>query len=624
MELIVWRLWATKENFFGYLMFIVGLLYNVCYGILFLLPFLLVAVLLFKRYLKKQNNDYDKDSRPLKAFKWLSAHTYRPVKLWLTEFWSFLKEHKPYYVIWAVIWAYNFNLITIFLEFLAYYLYFVVSFDIINLYRQVYKLFLDLSVPFKFIPLWAWICIGIYVLHVMSVNWAFQKLYHRERRNRGFLNERGVVNTIYGYIGAGKTSLITDMALSAEVQILDDVYEIILETDMHFPYFPWINLENELKRAISFHVVYDVWSCRRWLKKKYRRWVKQPCREKIFNYDYERYGLTYDDKLIQINIWQALDDYSCAYFVYTVQSSYIISNYSIRSDKLISDMGNFPLWNTDFFKRDSRLIDSFSRHSHILDFDMLRYGKKLLENNPNRNAFGFGVYVISEIDKERKNSPELQEVKRNSSECNQKNDLFNACVKMSRHACVIANRVLLYILCDLQRTGSLNADMLELGDKVEIYDKGDMQPVLPFYSPYWLTDLACGWLIDKFRNFYKPYRYARSDNTLLLYVVKSMISKICNYRERVGNLFGSQRVYLRVERGLSDGKVKDCVWFRQSKKIFSGRYSTDCHSGIFEARGELNTVGIADLREYANIMATSYELSLQNSYFQNEISCYVA
>ena len=59
---------------------------------------------------------------------------------------------------------------------------------------------------------------------------------------------------------------------------------------------------------------------------------------------------------------------------------YIISNYSIRTDNLIDDLGNFPQWNTDFFQKDSRLIDSFSRHSHIVDFDALRLGRKVIDD----------------------------------------------------------------------------------------------------------------------------------------------------------------------------------------------------------------------------------------------------
>ena len=44
------------------------------------------------------------------------------------------------------------------------------------------------------------------------------------------------------------------------------------------------------------------------------------------------------------------------------------------------------MWNTDFFEKDSRLIDSYSRHSHIIDFDSLRLGKKVIENNPKKWA----------------------------------------------------------------------------------------------------------------------------------------------------------------------------------------------------------------------------------------------
>ncbi len=615
-----WQLFINGENIKAYFSSIYNFLLTFCKVLVILLPIILVIVLMFRRYLRKQNNNYNNDTKPLRVFKVVAKYTYRPVKQWLIGFYEFLQEHKQYLIISALIWAYNFNFITIFLEFIAYYFYFVVSFDIASLYRQVYKLFIDLSVVFKTIPLFGWIVIGIVALWLFSVKQAYATLNHRERRNMGFLNERGICNEVYGYIGSGKTALLTDISLTYDVQMLNDAFEIILETDMKFVNFPWINLELELKRACCFHEVYDVWSCRRWVRKKFERWIKSPCSEKIFDYDYNTYGLTYDNKLCSVSVWQAIKDYASAYFVYTVQSSYIISNYSIRTDRLMADIGNFPLWNTDFFKRDSRLIESFSRHSHILDFDMLRLGKKMFENNPNRNAFGFGVYVISEIDKERKNSPELQETKRNAVECNQKNDLTNTCVKMSRHACVIANRVFVRIIGDLQRMGSLNSDLGELGDTIGICGDGEMFPVLPFYSPFWLVDMLGTLILSKFYNFYTQYRYNRADNTLFLYLCKMVAFKFFAWHDRINNIFGSQVIELAVENGFKDGNVKQCKWFRQSKKVFSNRYATDCMSAIFESRGEINTVGIDDLAEYADIMASQEELDRQHSHFQREIN----
>lgn len=617
-----WRLWATIENFSGYIGFLGNVLFWLCMAILIVLPFALLIYIALGRYVKKQNNDYDTDSKPLSAFKWLTSHTYTRVKQFISEFISFVREHRPYYITWLCLGLWYFNVFTIIIEFIAYYFYFVTSFDVLSIYRQVYKLFIDLAVLFSFVPLWLWIVIAWLVFNYVCKQIAFNTLYHNERKNRGFINERGVVTIVYGAMGAGKTTQITDMALSTEIQFRDTAFEIILDTDMQFPYFPWCNFENVLKMAMNYHHIYDVPSCKRWVYKKYTRWRKCPCKEKLFGYDYERYGVTYDNKLELVNVWQAIENYACAYLIYTVQSSLLISNYSIRSDNLLSDLGNFPLWNTDFFKRDSRLIDSYSRHAHILDFDMLRLGKQMLEDNPNRNAFGFGVYIVSEIDKERKNTPELQDrnIKGSADECNQKNDLFNVLLKMSRHACVVANKVFVKIFADLQRPSSLGVDALELGEVVDIVDMGDMLPALPFFSSFWLFDLLYGWLKPKFDNFYVQYRYNRADNTLLLYLLKGITAKLSKYHDGIYNLFGSQTLALEVERGSRDGNnIKTRKYYRMPKKIYSKRFTTNCLSGIFEVRAEANCIGIDDLKEYADIMATSKELSLQNSHFQKEI-----
>ena len=103
-----------------------------------------------------------------------------------------------------------------------------------------------------------------------------------------------------------------------------------------------------------------------------------------------------------------------------MQSSLIVSNYSIRTDNRFLEQGNFPLWLTDFFSERGRV---HSRHAHILDFDVLRLGRKVMENNPKAGSFEFGVVGITEIGKERGNNLELKEVKKGTDEANQKNDL---------------------------------------------------------------------------------------------------------------------------------------------------------------------------------------------------------
>jgi hypothetical protein len=271
-----WRLWATWSNVAAYLRRLSDVLYYLSRFLLLALPIFVLFVLLSRRILQTENNDYGKESKSVKAFKRLSDVTYRPVKAFVSSMIEFLKAHSVYPKIWLALWFFYFNAFTIVIEFIAYYLCFIISFDVVSLYRQFYKLFLDLWTVFEFIPVWVWVIIGIIVLDIISRKQAYATLSHRERRNCGFINERGVVTTVYGVMGVGKTKLITDMGLSKEKLLRDQAFEIILECDFKFPYFPWINLENELKKATEYHVCFSVPSVRKWVNKKYRRWQKSP------------------------------------------------------------------------------------------------------------------------------------------------------------------------------------------------------------------------------------------------------------------------------------------------------------------------------------------------------------
>ena len=201
-----WRLWASKDNFFAYLSALAKGLYYLSYALLILLPFVLLFILLSRKYLKTENTDHNKESKPLKAFKKLSDITYRPVKRFVGEFIDFIRDTPVYLKIWAFLWAFYFNLFTIVMEFIAFYLYFVVSFDFGGIYKQVYKFFLDIWVAIDFLPLWALLVIGFLIFNHLCKKRGYNELSHRERRNRGFINERGVVTIVYGAMEIGRAS----------------------------------------------------------------------------------------------------------------------------------------------------------------------------------------------------------------------------------------------------------------------------------------------------------------------------------------------------------------------------------------------------------------------------------
>ena len=253
---------------------------------------------------------------------------------------------------------------------------------------------------------------------------------------------------------------------------------------------------------------------------------------------------------------------------------------------------------------------------------MLRLGRTMIEDNPNRYAFGFGVYVYSEIDKDRKNQLELRKssVKASADETNQENDLFNALWKMSRHACVIANRPFVRLFADLQRSSSLGSDLVEIGNVLHLDKDKGKSPVLPFYSPFYWFSFLRDLLRPAFIKAYLNHRYSRGDNTLSMFLYKNIYVKLDNFIERRSNLFNCQKIKIGIESGLRNGNVKWFNYFRMDKKIYSKRFRTDCLSSIFESRAELNTVGLDDLVCYADIYTKWAEVGLQNSYFYREIN----
>ena len=144
-----------------------------------------------------------------------------------------------------------------------------------------------------------------------------------------------------GSMGKKKTTLITDMALSQEVMFRQKALKILQDNDLKFPHFPWICFEKELQKCMEHD----------WIRLKRQRFESYGNAERqLYGYDADRYGYEYNDGLKTSGLFDVLETYAQAYFIYVIQSSLIISNYSIRTDNAFIDTGNFPIWFTDFFR----------------------------------------------------------------------------------------------------------------------------------------------------------------------------------------------------------------------------------------------------------------------------------
>lgn len=623
----------SSENFSAYLAVLSNVLYYVLVILaVFVLPVTVLFIVVVKLFGKSENNKYDHDSKPLAVWKKISKQVFHPVGKFISGMAEFFAEHRIYVVVWLLLGALALNLVTVLIEALAFYFYLAVSFDFSSIYRQIYKLFADLTVLGK-VPFVIWLIVVVIVLDLIRKAIGYSRLERMERKNRGFISSLPIVSMLVAPMGYGKTTQLVDMALSSEIMFRDKALELLLKNSLLFPVFPWIVFEKELQRAMNDHIVYNLAACRQYVRRarelfcRYqddpdiRRAVAKrytsrgkalPAAIRCFGYDFARYPMTADDGLSVRSVWDVLETYAQLYFIYTVESSIIISNLGIRTDGVLTDLGNFPLWNAELFRRKSGMMEELSGHSHILDFDMLRLGKKMIERNKKSNAFEFGVLIMTEVGKERGNMLETAEMKKSDEEANQKNDRFNEWMKMIRHSATVDNFPFVRVMMDEQRVMSLGADARELAYIIEIRESGETRLAMPFFQ---LGELAHAVIGSRFAKWYEDFRYRRGDNTLISHFLKWLAAADSKHYTKIYNTFSYKSVKVSMQNGSLDGECKERKYYIMPKKIYAKRFSTDAYADFFYEKAIRSEVGIEDLEEYASERATMAELESQHSYF---------
>ena len=610
---IYFKLFFSARNLQGY-NGVVGVgVGNAARYILLFLPLVVVLVLVVRKVYSKPNKRHNYDTKPLRVFKRIAAKTYQPIRRFILDFKEYLNAHDKWKTWWIVIWLMNLNLMSIIVAFVAYYMYFAVTFKVLTLYGQVCKLVLDIALVLRQFPWFLTGTITWWIFNKIRENIALQVLQRNEARNCGFIKELPIVSMSCGSMGKKKTTLTTDMSLSQTVMFRQEAFVRLQKQDMKFPFFPWIKFEKELQACMEYGKVYNLASIRTWVGQKRERYANNGnANWQLYGYDTERYGMYYDGGLKKEYLFEVLETYAQLYFIYVIQSSLLVSNYSIREEDILFDEGNFPMRSYGFFAP----ATEFTRFAHILDFDVLRLGKKVLAENPKAGSFEFGVVVITEIGKERANMLELKEMKKGAGEANQKNDLFNAWLKMCRHSATVDNYPFIKVFVDEQRPESWGADARDLCDILTIVSSGKPKLAFPFYT---IEEMIYGWMFTWFMGLYYHFRHIRGDNTLLVYLLKCIVSKIWIRNERIYNRFGYSVLSIEKERGTQDSKPERKRYYLANYKIYRERFTTDCFSDYFNELAEKSGVGLMDYIAYASVKASVDELKLQNSYFIRDL-----
>ena len=590
-----------------------------------LLFYLLIAIavviclwLIFKAVLthtgKKVTVNKLTESKPLQAYKRMRDMAIAPTVRFVKDLWQFLKDHKAYRIPLIIIWIFNLNIPTIVFNAVAFAAYFAVTFDAAAIYPNIVRLTYDIKQAFTTLPPWLYVIVGLYIYDLIAKRNAVRYLRSMEWNNQAFLDDLPVAVMLVGTMGKGKTMLLTDMSLSRQAMFRDKAREGLKELQMCFPDFPWLRFELELKDKIESREIYNLVMCRRYIRAKKREWEAHAGNTKeIWFYDGPIY---FDNALYNRDIWEILEVYAQLYYIYTVSSSVIVGNYSVRDDAVLMDLGNFPEWDSDFLSRTAGDVEN-SEYCHILDFDAMRPGKIVKKDNLHAGSFEFGVIGITEIGKERGNQNDTKGVARTAEEANRLNDGFNRWLKLCRHLSTVEYFPYVSVYMDDQRPESLAADAKELCMLLHVGSKTETGNALPFYGlRNWLYNKLYTVLSER----YMTHRFMRSDTTLFSHLVHAAASMLYKHKKRMDNLYGYSVIELGLENGTQDGSIRKQEYYIVNKKIYAKRYDTACFADIFARAAAKTPGGVDTYPTYQDVRASLTELREQNSYFVKEIA----
>lgn len=600
----------VTENFQAYNFLVLDRLNRFARILSLLLPVVALLGYLLVSNLFSVNTNHGQKTKSLRLFLKLTTKPYRMIKAFLSGFFGYFRGSKISKVLFWL-WLFNLNILTVGVEFLAFYFFFACTVSLTVLPVQLVKLLIDLLIMFSGLPWVIWAAIGFVIFDKIRRHIGLNKLRRNERRNRGALNEFPVCLYIVGRMGSKKTILMTDMILSMDAQFRDKSLEILCKLMKRYPNFPWLAFEKAMKEKMKEKTVTNLASTRAWVKECRTSYTTDPDPANIFFYNTVDHPVEYDDGLTVHSVWEDLSEYACAYFIFVIRGSYSMSNYSVRFDTQTEDNGNLPLYDHDFFGRFSFRAEDGSTYSRIIDFDLFRLGMSMIQDNDIRGSFEFGIYSISEAAKERLNQLGTAGMKRNAYEANQLNDLFNYSPKFGRHPATVDYYPFVRFFFDDQRADSLNADLRELCATVDIVGRSDLSLAMPGFV---FEDMIHDAYMGFYDKFLPKLRNRRGDSTLTGFILGNIAGWISGYRERVYNTFGYYRLDLLVD------EEDPYAWYLANKKILPNRYATDCFSAFFADRAKSVGKSLQDYPAYGSSRATLEELKMQNSYLIRDLT----
>ena len=606
-------------------------------------PLIGIFAITYNKY-QQVDNEHGTKTKELQSFLKFEDIFIYPPKRFIQGYLAFLKEDVV--GIWyarglKLIWLYNLNIITILFETLAWVLYVAFSMDWGNVFIQIAKLAVDSTVVLTFVPapVWAYVILKQFDAHRREQ--AYEKLEANEEENKTFLKEHPENILATGEPRVGKTQAITDMTKSQETIFREVAREKSFERHMQFPYFPWNVLEQTIRNMRNSKPYFNIGFLREfiynmeryfkgrclirvetqaWMFSKFKEWGYIG-NDFIFGYEYERYGMEYDNGLKIVNIWESIRLYAEEFYIFTNPKPMSVSNYPIKFDIAFEDYGNYPIPYVDYFRATTREKEARRQFNHKYYMDMSRLGMKKDPHGKYNNNFELGAATIAEIGKERGNqNTRGGQKKEKPDECTQTNDLFEMDAKMKSHGTTIDYFTYFRIFSDEQRAMELLAALREIGSEVKICNKKDPKILLKGFAFEELLYNTATFIVKKIYDFMKLRHAAQ---TLLFYLVMRLYAPIYNHYIRVYNEFGSYDVDLKIMNLAQGETLSESASYRYHislKKVRSDVYDTGYFGVFYDEKAKRSTAGgINQIPQWTSLRPTIKDLRDLGSHHYDQI-----
>lgn len=630
-----WELFANEANFVIWLYVCRYHFARFARTIIILLfptfTLLLVWYLTTKRVNLKKN-----DSWPLTIWKKLRRIIYIRVKTFVVQFVEFYKSKKLYRVLFWLVWLYNFNILTIGLEAVAFIFHFAISFDLKNILVQIAKFAMDISVPVQFLPWWATAAFCIYIFHRMRCAWAKNRLKNYVKKTEEFLERYPGAMFIVGKQRKKKTSFLTMLKRVCERVFRQKAQDKLLEREKQFPHFRWADIDDVVQECrengrftvfedIEKFVNYLAKTCEEWdldenqtkrrieyLKEEYSYDVQM-----LMDYVKDNYPLTYNNGIVNVSIFTAIMRYAQLLFIYGQKTPLDASNYSIREDFTFEDYGCFPIYDGDFF-RPVEESEEYTQFSHIIRYDAFRLGEVFDKDTRDEVAIEYGIGVCAEFAKERKNKVSRAGLKSSDKAANQNNDLFELDTKMRGHVATIDNYDFWHWFFDDQREDALGADNKDMTTVARIKKTDDEKVVLPFFIYDEILYKLVFKLKDKLKLFVKNRKKGKK---LVDYILDVIFAPLFKHYDRMRNKYSIYRLTLHIEDGCDNEVLSDKEYAYIVKAVaYNDTFATDSHRTFYKRKHRKADVNLHNLKQYTGLYPTKEEYEYQQSYLVEDLN----